>query len=124
MNSIQFQDLKSGCVKIKIKEGKLPKVYEWKEYPNNNAEEVIQSLRQEGVFIESVFLDKQGDDHYLIYYMKLKDHEIAKAAFNQSKLNVDKYHAQFKMEVFESGHELELLIDFINPYILSRSKDI
>lgn len=92
----------------------LSKVYEWKKYLNNNKEEVIESLKQEGVFLESVFLDKQGDENYLIYYMKFQDQEKGKAAFENSKLNVDKYHAQFKKEVFEKSTELELLVEFIN----------
>ncbi|HEY0030228.1 MAG TPA: DUF6176 family protein [Bacteroidia bacterium] len=114
MNTTHLNNLKSGCVKIKIKEGMLSRVYEWKEFLNSNKEEVIESLRQEGVFLETVFLDKQGEDNYLIYYMRFRDEEKAKAAFSQSKLNVDKYHAQFKQEVFVGKQELELLIDFIN----------
>lgn len=82
MDHIQLNSLKTGCAKIRIKEGMLPRVQEWKKYINDNREEVLQSLRQEGVFIESVFLERSGDDHYLIYYMKLRDHEKAKSAFN------------------------------------------
>ena len=114
MDNLHFNNLKSGCVKIKIKEGKISKVYEWKEYLNNNKEEVLQSLKQEGVFIESVFLDKQGDENYLIYYMKFQDLEKAKTAFEKSVLSVDKYHAQFKQEVWAERQELELLIEFVN----------
>jgi hypothetical protein len=115
LDSTRLNNLKTGCAKIKIREGMLSRVLEWKKYINDNREEVLQSLRQEGVFIESVFLEKSGDDNYLIYYMKLQDHEKAKAAFNKSDLNVDKYHAKFKNEAWDERKELELLIDFINP---------
>jgi L-rhamnose mutarotase len=115
MSNIKPEDLKTGCVKIRIKEGKLPAVYEWKEYLNAHKEEVIASLKQEGVFVESVFLDKEGEDHYLVYYMKFKDQDKAAKAFKDSELNIDKYHAQFKKEVWAGRQELELLIDFVNP---------
>lgn len=114
MENSQISNLKSGCVKIKIKDGKISNVYEWKEYLNNHKDEVLQSLRQEGVFIESVFLDKQGSDNYLIYYMKFQNLEKANAAFSQSNLNVDKYHAQFKKDTFADKQELELLVEFVN----------
>jgi hypothetical protein len=114
MDSFKITDLKTGCVKIKIKEGKLASVYEWKDYLNNHKEEVLESLKQEGVFLETVFLDKQQNDHFLIYLMKYTDLEKAKDAFSKSNLNVDKYHAQFKQEAWGDRQELELLIDFIN----------
>ena len=114
MDYSQISNLKSACAKIKIKDGRISKVYEWKEYLNNNKAEVLQSLVQEGVFLEAVFLDKQGDENYLIYYMKFQDLEKGQAAFANSNLNVDKYHAQFKKEVFEKREELELLVEFVN----------
>jgi L-rhamnose mutarotase len=114
MNKSQLPELKCGCVKIKIKEGKLSNVYEWKDYLNKHKDEVLESLKQEGVHIESVFLDKQGDDDYLIYYMRFRDQEKAQIAFIKSVLNIDKYHAEFKKKVWDSRQKLELLIDFIN----------
>ena len=114
MDFIQMNDLKSGCVKIKIADGMLSKVYDWKDYLMNHKDEVLLSLRQEGVFIESVFLDKQEGENFLIYYMKFHNSEKAKIAFEKSDLNIDKYHAQFKKEVWTSRKELELLVDFIN----------
>jgi hypothetical protein len=115
LDKFQITELSSGCVKIRVLDGTIHKVYEWKEYLNSHKEEVLQSLRQEGVFIESVFLDRQGDEGYLIYYMKFRDQEKAKAAFAKSDLNIDKYHARFKKEVWADRKELELLVDFVNP---------
>jgi L-rhamnose mutarotase len=117
MEKAQIENLKTGCVKIKIKDGTILKVYEWKEYLNTHKNEVLESLRQEGVFVESVFLDKQGDNNYLIYYMKFKDQKEAQTAFAKSDLNIDKYHAQFKKEVWEARQQLELLVDFVNVSI-------
>lgn len=114
MDNLKIKDLKTGCVKIKIKDGKLAKVYEWKDYLNNHKEDVLESLRQEGVFLESVFLDKHGNDNFLIYHMKFTNLEKAKTAFSQSNLSIDKYHAQFKQDTWADKQELELLIDFIN----------
>jgi hypothetical protein len=106
--------LKSGCVKIKIREGAIQKVYDWRDHLNDHRAEALESLRQEGVFIESVFLDTIGDENYLVYYMKFRDPEKAKNAFLNSTLNIDRYHEQFKKEVWTERKELELLVDFVN----------
>jgi hypothetical protein len=114
MNNTYLNALKTGCVKIRIKEGMLASVYKWKDHLNAHREEVLESLKQEGVFIESVFLDRQANHDYLIYYMKFQNPEKAKDAFIRSELNIDKYHAQFKQEAWAERQELELLLDFIN----------
>jgi len=114
MDKSKIRDLKTRCVKIKLKEGKLANVYEWRDHLNSHKEEVLESLRQEGVFLESVFLDKQGSDNFLVYLMKFRDLEKAKTAFSESTLNIDKYHAQFKQDTWSDRQELELLVDFVN----------
>jgi hypothetical protein len=110
----KLSQLTTSCARIKIKTGKLDAIRDWQKELNRNSEEVLQSLRQEGVFIESVFLEQHGNDHYLIYFMKLESHEKARAAFKASKLAIDKYHAQFKADCFDEREELELLVDFTN----------
>ena len=114
MDLHKFENLKTVCAKIKIKEDKISKIYEWKDYLSLHENEVLQSLKQEGVFLETVFLDKQGKDYFLIYFMKCQNLEKAKEAVKKSTLKVDEYHSQFKKEAWVERQELELLVDFIN----------
>lgn len=69
-------------------------------------------MENECVIIESAFLDKQGDDYYLIYYMKAKNLQNAREIAAKSSLDIDKYHKKCLKEFCEDRRELELLIDF------------
>lgn len=111
----EFEILQTTCVRIKIREGAMLKVREWKDHLIENKAEVIQSLKQEGVFVESVFLEKAGDEYHLIYYMKMRDPLKSGEAFSKSLLEIDHYHKEFKKIAWETREELELLIDFVNP---------
>ena len=72
--------------------------------------EVLATLRDEGVRIESVFLD--GDT--LVYYMRADSLEQAREVYEHSTHAIDAYHQRFKDETFDGQTSLELLIDFEN----------
>ena len=46
------------CVKIKLKPNSVEKVREWAKTINERKEEALATLRDEGVILEAVFLDK------------------------------------------------------------------
>jgi Family of unknown function (DUF6176) len=77
---------------------------------NERRDEVLATLVNEGVRIESVFLD--GDT--LIYYMRAESLEQAREVYAHSTHAIDTYQQRFKDETFESQTPLELLIDFEN----------
>jgi hypothetical protein len=98
------------CVKVRLKPGSLPRVQAWAAELNNRRDEVMATLRDEDVIVESVFLD--GDE--LVYYLKAKDVAHAQAVAARSEHAIDEYHRQFKDETFAERRTLELLIDFEN----------
>ncbi len=106
------KNLETKCARIKLKPGTTDKVYAWAEELTDRSSEVYQTLRDEGVYIESVFLEKSGEDNFLIYYMKSENEQKAGEIARVSQHPVDAYHKAFKKECWESGEELELLIDF------------
>lgn len=97
-------------MRVRLKEGSLERVREWAKELNARREEVVATLRDEGVRIESVFLD--GDS--LIYYMRAESIEQAREVYAHSTHAIDAYHQRFKDETFEQQTPLELLIDFEN----------
>jgi hypothetical protein len=103
--------METVCVRVRLKPGSLGRVHEWATELRARSEEVLATLRNEGVLVESAFLgaDEQGD--FLIYYMKARS---LKEAVNGSIRPIDEYHQQFKAETWESRTPLELLIDFEN----------
>lgn len=106
--------METMCVKVRLKPGSLGRVRAWAKELRTRSEEVLMTLRDEGVLVESAFLgsDKQGD--YLIYYMKARSLEEAGERARDSTHPIDGFHQRFKAETWESRTPLELLIDFEN----------
>ncbi len=102
------------CVKIKLKQNSLEKVREWQRTINERKAEALATLRDEGVILETVFLDQTSEGDFLIYVMKAENFEKAKETFVKSVHTIDEYHQKFKEETWEDGQKLELLIDLEN----------
>jgi hypothetical protein len=98
------------CVRVRLKEASLGRVREWAAELNARRDEVLATLRDEGVRVESVFLD--GDS--LIYYMRAESIDQAREVYAHSTHAIDAYHQRFKDETFDEQTALELLIDFEN----------
>ena len=97
-------------MRVRLRPGSLDRVREWAAELNARRDEVLATLRDEGVRIESVFLD--GDT--LVYYMRADSVERARKVYARSTHAIDAYHQRFKDEAFDEQTALELLIDFEN----------
>jgi hypothetical protein len=102
------------CVKIRLKPNSIERVREWASELRARPDEVLATLRDEGVLVESVFLDSTADGEFLIYYVKAKSIEAAREAVQRSTHPIDTYHQQFKTDTWEARTLLQLLIDFEN----------
>jgi hypothetical protein len=102
------------CLKVRLKPGSLDRVREWATELRARPEEVLATLRDEGVLVESVFLDSTDEGDFLIYYMKARSMEAAREAVQRSVHPIDAYHQQFKTDLWEARTPLEVLIDFEN----------
>jgi hypothetical protein len=98
------------CVRVRLEPGSLPRVRAWAAELNARRDEVMATLKDEGVRIESVFLDGET----LVYYLKADSLERAREVYARSAHAIDAYHRQFKDETFAQETQLELLIDFEN----------
>ena len=101
----------TNCVRIRLKPGSMERVREWAAEITRRSDEALATLRDEGVVVESVFLDSGEEGDFLIYYMKAESLEKAKEAGRKSTHEIDAYHQQFQRDTFESGKKLELLVD-------------
>jgi hypothetical protein len=72
------------------------KVLEWAEFLRTNREEALQSLKNEGVTIESAFVVNIEGKDYLIGYMRALSMDKAHEATRDSTLAIDAYHQAFK----------------------------
>ena len=98
------------CVRVRLEPGSLPRVREWAAELNARRGEVLATLRDEGVRIESVFLEGET----LVYFLKADSIERAREVYARSQHAIDAYHRRFKDESFAEETQLELLIDFEN----------
>lgn len=85
-----------SCGRIKLKPGSIERVREWAKTLNDRSAEALETMRNEGSLVESVFLDQCPDGDYLIYYVRVENHENAREVFKKSNLPIDLYHKQFK----------------------------
>jgi len=86
--------VQTTCIRIKLKKDSMVDVRNWFQTLNLRMNETIETLKKEGVTVESVFLDKYGDDDFLIYYMKAKDLNHAREVFKNSTDPIDQYHKE------------------------------
>lgn len=100
------------CTKIKLKEGTDRQAKEWAAELNRRSGEVLEALKAEGVTIETVFLDKQADGYYLIYFMRTDDLAKSQAVTKSSIAPIEAFHKAFKATCWESAEKLEKLIEF------------
>lgn len=102
------------CVKIRLKPGSRDRVLEWAKELHRRREEALETLRDEGVLVESVFLERSPGGDSLIYYMKAADLDRSVRVAQASKRPIDCYHRTFKEETWASSVNLELLLDLEN----------
>ena len=99
------------CVKIKLKPNSIERVREWAKTLNRRRDEAIETLRDETVVVESVFLDRTEQGDFLIYFMKAESFEKSSLAAETSSHSIDEYHRKFMRETRAEATPLELLLD-------------
>jgi L-rhamnose mutarotase len=98
-------------VKHKFKPGTGKK--EWLDWSNelkSREQEVLTTLRNEGVRLEACFLSEDEDCVY--YFMEVEDLKKAYEVFERSKIPVDREHEKVKLSAFVSEVYLKKLFDF------------
>jgi uncharacterized protein DUF6176 len=106
--------METVCTKVRLKPGSLDRVREWATELRTRSDEVLATLRDEGVVIESVFLDSDERGDFLVYYVRAQSLDEAHAVVQRSRHPIDSYHQQFKVDTWQSRTPLELLVDFEN----------
>ena len=84
----------------------------WAAELKRRSDDVLATLRDERVVVESVFLDETSEGAFLVYYMKAQSLEEAGQTAQRSQHEIDAYHAEFIRDTWDTLTPLELLIDF------------
>ncbi|PTU75966.1 DUF6176 family protein [Pseudomonas mangrovi] len=99
------------CVRVRLKPDMLARVREWAAFVSTHRQEALQTLKAEGVEIESVFLESSVEGDSLIYYMRASSQREAERIATRSLAAIDAYHHRFKQDAWEKVEPLELLLD-------------
>lgn len=99
------------CGRIKIKAGALEEVYQWFKTLTERKEELLEAFSHEGVWLESVFLERAQDGEYLIYYTRQDDLEKVYTTLAQMGLPIRLFHVECWKKCCEECVVLEPLFD-------------
>ncbi len=106
--------MRTICIKTKVKKEDLREIREWFQTLKRRKDETLQTLINEEVLVESAYLDLQGDDFFIIYYLKAKNIDKAYDVFNKSTHSIDVYFKSCWQKHCKGRWELEELIDLEN----------
>jgi hypothetical protein len=97
---------------MRLKPGSLTRVRAWAAELSKRSDEVMVTLRDETVRVESAFLECSDAGDFLVYYMRTEDEEQSRKAVRSSPHAIDAYHRDFMNAVVTERTSLELLVDF------------
>jgi len=100
-----------ACARVRLKPNSISRVREWANHIQQHKAEALQTLRAEGVSIETVFLESTTEGDFLVYYMRAMSLAQAKLVAVQSMAAIDQYHKVFKRDSWAEVVKLELLLD-------------
>lgn len=103
--------LQTRCVRIKLKPGCLDETRSWFKNLSQQKDEVLSILKEQGVYVECVFLDQIDQEYYLIYFMKEEDTQKSLQVSSQSTHQISLEHKKYKKKCWEEKVCLEPLLD-------------
>ena len=103
--------MRTICIKTRVKAQSIEDIRIWFKTIKKRMNETLKTLENEGVFVESAFLDKQGGDYFLIYYLKAKNIKKAYEIFDKSTSPIDLYFKDCWKKYCEGREVLEELMD-------------
>ncbi len=103
---------KAKLVKLKFKSGGKQVWLDWAEELKRRRDEVIETLKNEGVVSESCFISEDGEEIY--YFMEAEDFEKAQKASLNSTFPIDIDHKKAREKSLERVGRLDCLFHFDN----------
>lgn len=97
-------------MKLKFKEGGKNIWLDWSEELKRRKEEVIKTLKNEGVISEACFISKNGED--VFYFLEAKDIKRAEEVFSKSNGALDIEHKKKSSSSLEFIEKLDILFHF------------
>ncbi|MDL0131440.1 DUF6176 family protein [Halobacterium salinarum] len=105
-------------VKQEVEPEKVSKLNGWLKEVSNRTDEVVETLQDEDVATESVFLEESSHGTFLVTYMEAEDVQEAQEAFAESTHEIDVEHKQVLQECLicnQAVESLQPVYHIVNP---------
>ncbi|WP_369902299.1 DUF6176 family protein [Bacillus manliponensis] len=90
--------MKVELTRFKVKKGKGQRVDEWMKLLNNHMKDVLLTLNDEKMYVETIFREIRDGDEYLYWYSVQGEGGIH---VEQSQHEIDKQHVAFWYECID-----------------------
>jgi len=90
--------MKVSLSRVRIKKGKSERVDEWMKVLNDRMKEVLLTLKDEKMYVETIFREKIGEDDFLYWYTIQGE---GGTHVTESKHEIDLLHIEFKKECLD-----------------------
>ena len=99
-----------------VEPGEAERLRAWYAELQDREDEVVETLRQEGVLTETAFLRESEETTYLYVYMESVDFEAADAAGDEEAFEIDaEHHAVLRDCLTGEWEPLETVGHYTNP---------
>lgn len=94
----EFVAINVELSKFKVKKGKTKVVDEWMDFLNQHMEQVLLTLKDEKMYIESIFREKDAENEYLYWFSVQGE---GGNNVEESQHEVDKRHLEYWYECID-----------------------
>jgi hypothetical protein len=94
-------EMKVELMRVRVKKGKSQRVDEWMSLLNTRMKELLLTLKDEKMYVETIFRETIGDDEYLYWYTVQRE---GGSHVTESKHEVDQLHIEFFKECIDSDY--------------------
>ena len=111
--------MQSQCLRIPLLSGKTQRFVEWIGEMNQRQDEMLESMRREGLIAEAMFLSRGAAGDAIILYMQARDLAHAQQVFAASTLAVDLDTRLIIQECWDvaRAEPLDVLLELVGPVI-------
>lgn len=101
---------KVKLIKFKLRKEKIQNWLDWGNSLKKREQEVIETLKKEGVKSEACFISSNGE--FIFYFMEAEDFEKVNEVFSNSTQPIDIQHKEISQSSLEFVEALENLFFF------------
>lgn len=99
------------CLKIKLNPSEVDPMIEFLRSLKNRTKQVQETLKAEGIILETLFLERTDGADYLIFYTRAVDLQQSAKAFQESEHPLDRELKPLIQRAWQDVRTLELIVD-------------